>query len=49
MFSFQKITKLTCFDVTLRAKMFSKVVKLILTGGTNDKILTTVVVWACYA
>ena len=27
--------------------MFSKVVKLILTGG-NDKILTTVVVWACY-
>ena len=48
MFSFQKITKLTWFDVTLRAKMFSKVVKLILTGGKNDKILTTVVVWACH-
>ena len=29
--------------------MFSKVVKLILTGGKNNKILTTVVVWACYA
>ena len=29
--------------------MFSKVVKLILTGGKNDKILTAVVVWACYA
>ena len=29
--------------------MFSKVVKLILTGVKNDKILTTVVVWTCYA
>ena len=29
--------------------MFSKVVKLILTGGKNDKILTAVVAWACYA
>ena len=29
--------------------MFSKVVKLILTGGKNDKILTIAVVWACYA
>ena len=49
MCSFQKITKLTLFDVTLREKMLSKVVKLILLGGKNDKILTTVVVWACYA
>ena len=49
MFSFQKITKSTWFDVMLRAKMFSKVVKLILTGGKNDKILTTVAVLACYA
>ena len=48
MFSFQKITKLTLFDVRLRAKMFSKIVKLILAGGKNDKILTTVVVLACY-
>ena len=46
MFSLQKITKLTLFNVTLRAKMLSK---LILTGGKNDKILTTVVVWAYYA
>ena len=45
----KKITKFTSFDVTLRAKMFITVVKLILTGGKNDKILTTVVVWACYA
>ena len=29
--------------------MFIKVVKLILTGGKNVKIFTTVVVWACYA
>ena len=29
--------------------MFSKFVKLIFTGGKNDKILTTVIVWACYA
>ena len=29
--------------------MLSKVVKLILTGGENDKILNTVVVWARYA
>ena len=29
--------------------MFSKIVKLILTVGKNDKILTTAVVWACYA
>ena len=29
--------------------MFSKVVKLILTGGENEEILTTVVVWAFYA
>ena len=29
--------------------MFSKVVKFILTGGENDKILTTVVILACYA
>ena len=29
--------------------MFSKIVKLILSGGKIDKILTTVVVWACYA
>ena len=29
--------------------MFSKVVKLILIGGKNDKMFTTVVVWACYA
>ena len=29
--------------------MFRKVVKLISTGGKNEKILTTVVVWAWYA
>ena len=50
MFTNQKITKLTGFDVTIRAQMFCKVVKLILTGGKNEKkILTTVVIWACYA
>ena len=37
MFSFQKITKLTWFDETLRAKMFTKVVNLILAGGKTRK------------
>ena len=37
MFSTKKITNLTCFDVTLLADMFSKVVDLILTGGKNEK------------
>ena len=34
------------FSVDLR---FDCIFKLILTGGKNDKTLTTVVVWACYA
>ena len=49
MFLTQKITKLSGFDVTLRTKMLSKFVKLILTGGKSEKIFTAAVVWACYA
>ena len=37
MFTTQKITKLTWFDVMIRAQMIRKVVKLILTGGKNEK------------
>ena len=37
MFSTQKITKLTSFEVILLAKMFRKVVKLNLTGYKNEK------------
>ena len=35
----KKFTKLTWFDITIRAQMFRKVVKLILTGGKNEKII----------
>ena len=37
MFTTEKITNLTWFDVTIREQMFRKVVKLILTGCKNEK------------
>ena len=49
MFTTQKITKLTSFDVTIWAKFFCKAIKLILSGGKNGKILITVFVLTCYA
>ena len=49
MFATKKLTKLTWFDGKIIAEKVSKVVKLILTGGKNENISTTVVVSACYA